>query len=61
MIFITLAFINIKIKKEGLDLEVKVQSMFQKQFEVNNSVNYNVGYNANNNANYNEGGEYFIV
>lgn len=59
MIFITLAFINIKIKKEGLDLEVKVQSMFQKQFEVNNSVNYNVGYNANNNANYNAGGEYF--
>jgi hypothetical protein len=38
IIFITLTFINIKIRKEGLDLEVKIRSMIQKQFEANNSV-----------------------
>jgi len=38
LIFITLAFINIKIQKEGLDLQIKIFSMIQNQFAVNNSV-----------------------
>jgi hypothetical protein len=38
LIFITLVFINIKIQKEGLDLQIKINSIIQNQLAVNNSV-----------------------